>query len=95
MDPISHQALIFEMDYLAYLDSNSFPGFVFLNSGGLDRDPPILVTGVVGGTLDREIGLSAPGVLTRIPFDDGTFFSNAITFADKICNRENTLLTTR
>ena len=62
---------------------------------GLARDPPILATGVVGGTLDREVGLSAPGVLTRIPFDDGTLFSNAITFAVKICNRENTLLTTR
>jgi hypothetical protein len=63
---------------------------------GLARDvPPILVTGVVGGILDREIVLSAPGVLIRIPLDDGTLFSSAITFADKICNRENTLLITR
>lgn len=63
---------------------------------GLARDaPPNLVTGVVGGTLDREIVLSAPGLLICMPFDDGALFSSAITFADKICNRENTLLTTR
>ena len=63
---------------------------------GLARDaPPILVTGVVGGTLAREIVLSAPGVLIRIALNDGILFSSATTFADKICNRENTLLTTR
>ena len=63
---------------------------------GLARDtPPILETGVDGVTLDLEIMLSAPGVLICIPLDDGILFSNAITFADSICHREKTLLTTR
>lgn len=72
------------------------PGVRIPELRGLDlATPPILAIGVVGGTPGLDIKLSSPGDLICTPLADGTFLSNAITFADNICNLEKILLTTR
>jgi hypothetical protein len=65
---------------------------------GLERlAPMILLTGVVGrADFDFVLfGLTAAGDLGRAASTVCTLFSNAVTFAARICNREKTLFTTR
>jgi len=53
------------------------------------------MTGVVGGTLDLDVTLSAPGDENRTPLVVWTHFSSVDTLADKSWRREYTLLMTR
>jgi hypothetical protein len=66
---------------------------------GLGRAiPAILVIGVTGATLARDIAMrdvSGPGESKRMPDAACNLFSNAVTLLDKIWSREKTLLTTR
>lgn len=89
-------SIVFRSGLPRILGLEFIPGVLIPGLLGLERaNPPILVTGVVGATLDREMMLSSPEDLIRAPLVDGTRCSSAITFAVKICNRENTLLTIR
>jgi hypothetical protein len=68
-----------------------------LTRAGLDLTTPILVTGVVGTALPREIvfrGLSATGDSSLASFAY-VLLSNVETLVDKSCNLDNTLFVTR
>ena len=76
---------------LEFIPGVRIPGLLLADA---DRDASF-VTGVFGGTLDLEQTLSVPGDPYRTPLTACTLFSSATTFVDRICKRENTLLTTR